>query len=135
MVVLAVKSQHTVGAVEQLRARLAGGAGAFGVTGGAGVVGVTGGVAVVCAENGVRNEEEALRRFADVYGMCVMCPATHLEPGVVVASSAPVTGLMDVGRYPSGVDALAEAFAAALEASTFRSVAWPTSWPGNARSS
>ena len=57
--------------------------------------------------------------------MCVMCPATHLEPGVVVASSAPVTGLMDVGRYPSGVDALAEAFAAALEASTFRSVAWP----------
>ena len=30
------------------------------------------------------NERMALRRFAGVYAMCVMLPATHLEPGVVV---------------------------------------------------
>ena len=43
------------------------------------------GIAVVCAQNGVENERMALRSFPDVYAMTVMCPATHLEPGVVVA--------------------------------------------------
>ena len=57
---------------------------------------------IVCAQNGVDNERSALRHFENVYGMCVMCPATHLDPGVVQASSSPVTGLMDVGRWPSG---------------------------------
>ena len=33
--------------------------------------------------------------------ICVMLPAEHLEPGVVAASSAPVTGLLDLGRYPA----------------------------------
>src|SRR5205823_5182629 len=60
--------------------------------------------------------------FAHVYGMCVMLPATHLEPGVVVAHSAPITGLLDVGRYPYGVDDLAIAIADDLSASTFESV-------------
>jgi 2-dehydropantoate 2-reductase len=79
-------------------------------------------VAVVCAQNGVENERLALRRFAHVYAMCVMCPATHLEPGVVQASSLPVTGLLDLGCYPAGVDDTARAIAEALEASTFESV-------------
>jgi 2-dehydropantoate 2-reductase len=83
------------------------------------------GTAVVCAQNGVENERMALRRFARVYAMCVMCPATHLEPGVVQASSAPVSGILDLGRYPSGVDEVAERVAAALSASTFDSVARP----------
>ena len=60
---------------------------------------------IVCAQNGVENERVALRRFDNVYGMCVMCPATHLEPGRVEASSSPVTGLMDLGRWPTGADA------------------------------
>ena len=67
------------------------------------------------------NERAALRVFANVYGMCVMCPTGHLEPGVVEAYSSPVTGLLDVGRYPHGVDATAETIAGALEASTFKS--------------
>jgi len=79
-------------------------------------------IGVVCAQNGVENERLALRHFSHVYAMCVMCPATHLEPGVVLASSTPVTGLLDLGCYPSGVDDRARDIAAALEKSTFESV-------------
>lgn len=82
-------------------------------------------VAVVCAQNGVANEPAALRRFEHVYGVCVMCPASHLEPGVVVASSSPMTALLDIGRYPGGTDAIAEQVAAAFSASTMQSVARP----------
>jgi 2-dehydropantoate 2-reductase len=76
---------------------------------------------VVCAQNGVDNERRALRLFPNVYGMVVMCPASHLEPGAVVASSEPVTGILDVGRYPAGVDATAEVLAATLVRATFAS--------------
>lgn len=76
-------------------------------------------IAVVCAQNGVANEDAALRFFANVYAMCVMCPTNHLDPGVVQAYSAPVTGILDVGRYPEGVDETAEAVAEALSRSTF----------------
>jgi 2-dehydropantoate 2-reductase len=79
-------------------------------------------IGVVCAQNGVENERLALRRFARVYPMCVMLPASHLEPGVVEASSAPISGLLDVGCYPSGVDDTARAVAGALTAATFESV-------------
>jgi 2-dehydropantoate 2-reductase len=82
-------------------------------------------VPIVCAQNGVVNEREALRRFADVYGVCVMCPAVHLEPGVVEANAAPVTGILDLGRIPHGVDDRAEAIAAAFSGSTYASVARP----------
>ena len=40
---------------------------------------------VVCVQNGVANEPAALRLFDDVYGVCVVLPALHLEPGVVEA--------------------------------------------------
>jgi 2-dehydropantoate 2-reductase len=80
-------------------------------------------IAVVCAQNGVENERLALRKFPHVYGLCVMCPATHLEPGVVRAGSSPVSGLMDLGRWPSGIDERAEELASILRASTFESVA------------
>lgn len=74
---------------------------------------------IVCAQNGVANEGLALRRFARVYGMCVWLPATHLEPGTVVAQGVPLAGLLPVGRYPSGTDATAEAIGADLAASRF----------------
>ena len=82
-------------------------------------------VAIVCAQNGVQNERMALRRFARVYALCVMLPAEHLEPGVVAASSAPTSGLLDLGCYPRGVDETAAAIAAALESATFESVPRP----------
>ncbi len=77
---------------------------------------------VVCMQNGVENERRVIRVFSNTYGMCVMCPATHLEPGVVQAHSSPVTGILDLGRYPSGVDETAALVAAALGSATFESV-------------
>jgi 2-dehydropantoate 2-reductase len=80
---------------------------------------------VICAQNGVANETLALRRFPRVYGMCVMLPAIHLSPGVVRAGAAPVTGVLDVGRYPLGTDPVASSVSSALAASTFLSVPDP----------
>lgn len=77
------------------------------------------GVSVVCAQNGVANERAALRRFANVHGVCVMCPAVHLEPGVVEANAAPIAGILDVGCYPAGCDDHTDELAAAFAASTF----------------
>ncbi len=71
---------------------------------------------VVCLQNGVANERTALRLFACVYAICVMFPSTHLEPGVVQVKSWPVPGILDIGRYPSGVDDRAGEIAAALRA-------------------
>ena len=82
-------------------------------------------VTVVCAQNGVQNERMALRRFADVHGMCVALPASHLEPGVVECYAAPRHGILDVGRYPGGTDATDERIAADLDASGFIAEAAP----------
>jgi len=76
-------------------------------------------VAIVCAQNGVANEREALRRYERVYGVCVMFPAAFVDPGVVQAQSSPVAGILDIGRYPHGIDDTADAVAAALSRSTF----------------
>jgi 2-dehydropantoate 2-reductase len=103
VVILTMKSQDTVAAIADL----------------------PDGVPVVCAQNGVSNEREVLRRFERVYGICVMCPTQFLEPGVVQANSAPVTGMLDIGRYPSGVDDVASSIAAALSGATYESVARP----------
>ncbi len=65
--ILCVKSQHTVAALDDLR-EAAGDR-----------------VAVVCCQNGVANERAALRRFSAVYGMLVVLGAMHLEPGEVVS--------------------------------------------------
>ena len=80
---------------------------------------------VFCVQNGVENERLALRRFAAVYGVVVMMPAEHLEPGRIAAHGTPYSGLLDVGRYPSGVDAVAERVASDLSESGFVSRATP----------
>ena len=74
---------------------------------------------VVCAQNGVASERFALRRFRLVYGMCVWLPATHLEPGTVVAQGTPLAGLLYVGRYPAGADPTIERIAGDLAKSRF----------------
>ncbi|HVC84375.1 MAG TPA: 2-dehydropantoate 2-reductase [Solirubrobacteraceae bacterium] len=101
VVLLTVKGQDTVAALAALEA----GAGPD--------------VAVACAQNGVENERATLRRFAHTYSVVVQLPATHLEPGVVVAHSAPVTGALDIGRYPDGLDDRAQAIAAVFSDSGF----------------
>jgi 2-dehydropantoate 2-reductase len=80
---------------------------------------------LVCTQNGVENERLALRWFENVYGICVMCPAGYLTPGVVQAWTYPISGLLDIGRYPSGVDETAHTIAAALSRSTFQSEVRP----------
>jgi 2-dehydropantoate 2-reductase len=77
-------------------------------------------VAVVCAQNGMENERVALRLFANVYGMCVMCPAAYLAPGAVHLYCAPVSGVLDLGRWPGGTDDVARTVATDLEVATFR---------------
>jgi 2-dehydropantoate 2-reductase len=78
-------------------------------------------VTVVCAQNGVDNERQALRRFAGVYALCVMLPATMLEPALVRLHGAPRPGILDLGRYPSGVDDTAASIAADLRSAGFAS--------------
>ena len=80
---------------------------------------------VVCMQNGVENERRVLRHFPHTYGMCVMCPATQLRPGVVQVHSAPVSGMLDLGRFPSGLDERGQAIADAIATTTFQSVARP----------
>lgn len=103
VVILAVKSQDTGDALAALRAA------------------APEGIQLACAQNGVENERAALRLFEHVYGVHVMLPAAHLEPGIVQASSAPTTGMLDVGRHPSGADETANRLSAAFNASTFDS--------------
>jgi ketopantoate reductase len=107
VVLLAMKSQATLDAVTALDAV------------------APPGVAVACLQNGVENERVVLRRFADTYAVNVMLPALHLEPGVVVAHGSPVNGILDLGRYPSGVDDTARAIAEALTGAGFASEARP----------
>jgi 2-dehydropantoate 2-reductase len=80
---------------------------------------------VVSLQNGVANEPLLLRFFARVFAVCVMSPTAHLEPGVVQAYSVPVSGLLDIGRYPHGLDDTAHAIAAALASSSFESMPRP----------
>lgn len=103
VLILAVKSQDTAQLLNQIAA-----------------VGVDDNVRVddlpvFCAQNGIANEDAALRCFGRVYGVCVNVPATHVEPGVIEAAGSPVSGILQLGRYPAGPpDDLVQAVAADL---------------------
>lgn len=101
LVLLTMKSQHTVAALDSLAAA-------------AGLA-----VPVVCAQNGVANERMALRRYGKVYGMLVNLPAIHMVPGEVVTHAAGTGGILDTGRYPTGVDAVVEGLMARIGAAGF----------------
>jgi 2-dehydropantoate 2-reductase len=106
VIMLGVKGQHTDEVLTQLN-------------------GAPASAPVVCLQNGVENERRVLRHFPHTYAVCVMCPATYLTPGVIQVHSAPVTGLLDLGRYPDGLDDTGRAIAGALDATAFQSVARP----------
>ena len=76
---------------------------------------------IVCLQNGVENERVALRLFENVYGATVMVPAAHLGPGVVLAYGTALTGMIDVGRYPAGVDGSSRSIVEALGRARFES--------------
>jgi 2-dehydropantoate 2-reductase len=74
-------------------------------------------IPVVCATNGVEHERMALRHFSRVYGMVIQLPAQFEKPGEVTALCAPTNAILDVGRYPSGLDDTAVELAALLDTS------------------
>lgn len=74
-------------------------------------------VSVVCGTNGVEHERLALRRFARVYAMVIQLPAQFRKPGEVTVLCGPTNAILDVGRYPSGVDDTAERLAALIDGS------------------
>jgi 2-dehydropantoate 2-reductase len=106
VVLLATKTQDTSAALDAL-------------------VGVGADVPVVCVQNGVANERMALRRFDRVYGVVVMLPAVLLEPGRIDAQGHPFTGLLDLGRVPSGADEFATRIATDFSGSGFVSQPQP----------
>jgi 2-dehydropantoate 2-reductase len=77
---------------------------------------------VVCAQNGVENERRVLRRFPNVYGMVVLCPVDHREPGVIVVHGEATTGVLDLGRYPGGSGQHGEEISQALRDARFDSL-------------
>ena len=103
VVLLAVKSHQTMTALDDLAAH------------------APSGTPVVCAQNGVANETMVLRRFEHTYGICVMLPSGHVEPGRIVQRSHPTPGILDIGRFPEGVDQATEAIAADLRNAGFES--------------
>jgi 2-dehydropantoate 2-reductase len=82
-------------------------------------------IPIVCAQNGVENERLAARRFARVYAAMLWMPATFLNPGEVLCHSTPRNGVLDIGRFPKGVDELALAIAKSLDGSGLSSRAVP----------
>lgn len=96
VIFLTMKGQHTAPALDELRA-----------------AGVTT-QAVVCAQNGVNNERLALRLFSTVYAMTVILPADYVTPGEVICYGTPKRGLIDLGRYPHGIDDTVAAIATAF---------------------
>ena len=107
VLVVAVKSHDSAIVLEEL-ARLPVGMATAGET-----------LPVFCFQNGTNNELVALRFFAHVHGVCVALPATYLEPGHVDAHGSPVSGVLEVGRYPHGTDRVDERVVADLVASGF----------------
>lgn len=80
---------------------------------------------IICCQNGVENERLASRRFARVYAMLVAMPATFLEPGCVDGESEPISGVLDTGCYPGGVDTVIEQVAADIRGSQMSAYADP----------
>jgi 2-dehydropantoate 2-reductase len=108
VVLLAVKGQDTPGALDALVA-----AGAAPTT------------PIACLQNGVVNEARVAERFEHVYGVPVMAPTLHLEPGIVEAKAGPVPAILDIGRYPDGVDRTAREISEAFRSAGIESVVRP----------
>jgi len=103
VVLMCMKSQHTLGALEDL----------------AGVAPLH--TLVACVQNGVANEAMALRYFPNVYGVVVNLPAMFLTPGEVITHAYGHGGILDTGRFPRGVDDAARQIATDLTRAGFSS--------------
>ncbi|MEU6506362.1 2-dehydropantoate 2-reductase N-terminal domain-containing protein [Streptomyces sp. NPDC046942] len=114
VLVLAVKTQDTVSALDAWAGTPVAGGGTAGER-----------LPLVCLQNGVESGRLALRRFRHVYGVCVWLPSTFVEPGVVSAAGAPLTGILHLGRLPYGTDDTARRIAADLADARFEAPVVP----------
>lgn len=103
VLIVAVKVQDSLATLDEWSGRPVTGGGTAGTE-----------LPVVCAQNGVEGERIALRRFARVYGMCVVLPAGYLTPGRITAIGDPEVGALTIGRYPTGSDGLVHRISADL---------------------
>jgi 2-dehydropantoate 2-reductase len=99
ILIMAVKSYHTAGAADAIRAA------------------TTLELPVFCAQNGVRNEEVVAQRFRHTHGVMLLIGAKVLQPGEVIHTS---WGPIGVGRFPEGLDEADQAVATALEKAGFK---------------
>ncbi|MFC1988539.1 ketopantoate reductase family protein [Chloroflexota bacterium] len=99
VIFLSVKGQDTEEALRALKA-------------------VTEDVPVYCFQNGVRNEEIAVRYFRRIYGVMIRVGAVYIKDGEVTALRDP-PGWFIIGRYPQGTDELTETVAASLRTASF----------------
>ncbi|MFC2047905.1 ketopantoate reductase family protein [Chloroflexota bacterium] len=100
LVFLCVKSQDTDEALRDLRT-------------------VVKDVPIFCFQNGVRNEEIAIKYFSVVYGVMIRdIGGVYITDGEVMARRDP-PGALVMGRYPVGTDNLLESVAANLRKAEF----------------
>lgn len=76
---------------------------------------------IACLQNGVANERLAQRIFPNVFSVVVMMPTQYVEPGIVVSNAAPMFGVLDVGRYPTGIDEMTNNLCDALNTKNIQS--------------
>jgi 2-dehydropantoate 2-reductase len=78
-------------------------------------------IPVLCLQNGVESARMALRRFENVAGAMMILASSHLQAGVVQTFSAPVPGIVDLGRFPGGEAPFAAEIVADLRRAGFHS--------------
>ncbi len=66
---------------------------------------------LLTTQNGLETERAALRHFETVYGGVLVLAATYVEPGVVVAPSAPSVGIAWIGAFPDRAEPRLQAIA------------------------
>jgi thiosulfate/3-mercaptopyruvate sulfurtransferase len=80
---------------------------------------------LLTTQNGLETERAALRHFATVYGSVLVLAATYVEPGVVVAPSAPSVGIAWIGAYPDRPEPQLEAIARDLRRANLETLVVP----------
>ena len=82
-------------------------------------------IPVVCLQNGVESARLALRRFEHVASAMLILAAAHQKAGIVQSFLAPVTGVVDLGRFPAGEDSFVDGVAFDLRRAGFDSQVRP----------